>query len=135
MTTVLHLDDLPPRPGAGTGHQWLALRAALDVTAFGLNAYRAPEAGVEVIEAHDEADGDGGQQELYVVVSGRATFTLDGTDHDAPAGTLVFLPDPKVRRVAIAQEPGTTVLAVGGDPGAFTPSEWEGRWLAEQPVE
>ena len=133
---VLHLDDVPARPGAGTGHQWLALRHALDVRAFGLNAYRAPEAGVEVIEAHDEADDDGGgQQELYVVISGRARFTLDGEEVDAPAGTLVFLPDPATRRVAVAEEPGTTVLAVGARQGvAFEPSDWEAGWLEAQPV-
>jgi hypothetical protein len=133
---VLHVDDVPPRPGAGTGHEWLALRHALDVRAFGLNAYRAPEAGVEVIESHTEADDDGqGQQELYVVLSGRARFTLDGEEVDAGAGTLVFLGDPTVRRVAVAEEPGTTILAVGGQQGvAFEPSEWEARWLAKQPA-
>lgn len=132
---ILHLDDLPVRPGAGTGHEWLALRNALGVTAFGLNAYRAPEAGIEVIEDHDEADeGGGGQQEVYLVVSGRATFRLDGVSHEAPAGTFVFLPNPKTRRVAVSEEPGTTVVAIGGQPGAFAPSDWEAGWLEKQPA-
>ena len=38
----------------------------------------------------------------------------------------MHLPDPGVRRGAVAREPETTVLAVGGKPGeAFTPSAWE----------
>ena len=32
-------------------------------------------------------------------------------------GTLVFIRDPALRRVAIAEEAGTVVLAVGGEPG------------------
>lgn len=132
----LHLDDVPARPGAGTGHEWLAMRNALGVGAFGLNAYRAPRAGVEVIEAHDELDGDGGgQQELYVVLGGSATFTVGDETFPARAGSFVFIEDPALRRVATADEPGTTVLAVGARRGrSFEPSEWERRWLADQPA-
>jgi hypothetical protein len=61
-----------------------------------------------------------------VVVKGRATFTLDGQEVDAPAGTIVHLPEPGVRRTAVAREPGTAVLAVGGKRGEpFQPSPWE----------
>ena len=59
------------------------------------------------------------------MLAGRATFELDGESLDAPAGTIVFLRDPTVRRYASAAEPGTTVLAVGGKPGeAYAPSAW-----------
>src|SRR5262249_38135429 len=61
--------------------------------------------------------GAAGHEELYVVVRGRATFTLDGERVDAPAGTLVFVRDPTVRRVAIAEEEDPPVLAGGGGPG------------------
>ncbi len=65
--------------------------------------------------------------------SGRATFELDGDTLDAPAGTIVYLSDPTVRRYATAAEPGTTVLAVGGRPGeAYTPSAWEWYFEAER---
>jgi tetratricopeptide (TPR) repeat protein len=67
------------------------------------------------------------------VLAGRATFELDGERLDAPAGTIVFLRDPSVRRHATAAEPGTTVLAVGGKPGqAYTPSAWEWYFEAER---
>jgi hypothetical protein len=126
---TLHLDDVPPRPGDGNGHEWLALRHALGLRAFGINAYRAPEAGTELIEPHDE--GAGGHQELYLVLNGHATFTVDDQEIDAPAGTFVFLEDPELKRVAFAKEAGTTVLAMGG-PKQFEPSEWEGRWINKQ---
>ena len=66
-----------------------------------------------------------GQEELYVVVSGRASFALEGKEHDAPAGALVHCP-PETLRTAFAAEPGTTVLAVGATPGEpYRPSGWE----------
>ena len=52
------------------------------------------------------------------MLAGRATFTVGGEHLDAPAGTLVFLPEPATRRGAVADEDGTTVLAVGF-PGRF----------------
>jgi quercetin dioxygenase-like cupin family protein len=103
------------------------LRHALGVTAFGVNAYTGDETGDVVIERHSEP---GGAEELYAVVIGRASFTLDGETVDAPAGTLVHAP-PGVEREAVAAEPGTTVLAVGADIGkAFSPSGWESFTLA-----
>src|SRR4029450_11846105 len=64
-------------------------------------------------------------EEVYVVVSGHATFTLDGETFDAPAGTIVHVPDPAVKRGAVGER-GTTILAVGAKPGVvFTASPWE----------
>ena len=66
------------------------------------------------------------------MIVGHATFSLDGEEIDAPQGTVVFIRDPKVRRYAVAVEPGTTVLAIGGVPGAHTPSAWEWYFEAEK---
>ncbi len=51
---------------------------------------------------------------MYVVVRGRATFTVDGEDCDAPAGTAIFVADPAAHRTATAVEDATVVLAIGG---------------------
>src|SRR5215208_5454154 len=126
---TLRLDDLEPVHVAGL--HWLPLRYGLGVRAFGVNAYTAPAAGDDVIEEHTEQGL--GHEELYVVIAGRARFTLDGEPLDAPAGTVVFLPDPATRRYAIAEEPGTTVLAVGGKPGeGYEVSAWEWRFRAQR---
>src|SRR5262249_24688239 len=71
---------------------WSPIRKRLGIQAFGVNARTAREAGGRVIPEHDEAPS--GHEELYVVVSGRATFTVGGEEIDAPGGTLVFVPDP-----------------------------------------
>lgn len=107
--------------------QWFPIRAELGIGSFGINAWRAGEAGQSLIDEHDElSDAAGGQEELYVVLSGRASFTVGGETVDAPQGTLVFVRDPATKRAAKAVEPGTTVLVAGAKAGeAFTPSDWE----------
>jgi len=76
---------------------------------------------------HTEVDDSGTRhEELFFVASGRAAFTVGGETVDAPAGTFVYVPDPAVVRGATALEPGTTLVAVGGEPGkAFEISPWE----------
>ncbi len=119
---VLHLDEIEGIPVFGT-LMWKPVRKLLGVTAFGINAYTALNAGDEVVEDHTEEPS--GHEEMYVVVRGHATFTVDGEEVDAPAGTIVYLDDPKQQRHAIAKEAGTTVLAIGGKPGAHEVSAWE----------
>jgi tetratricopeptide (TPR) repeat protein len=94
------------------------VRRELGVGAFGVNAYRSVEGG-ELIREHDETGfriGNGDQQELYVVVEGKAVFNVDGEKIDAPTGTAVLV-RPESKRSAVAEEAGTTILAVGGTPG------------------
>ncbi len=102
---------------------WRPIRHHFGITSFGVNAFTAANAGDRIINEHDE--GDGGSEELYLVHSGRATFELDGERVDAPAGTLVFAP-PAIKRTAFAEEPGTTVFALGGTPGeVYQAGGWE----------
>jgi quercetin dioxygenase-like cupin family protein len=119
---VLRLDEIEGVPVFGT-LVWKPVRKPLGVTAFGINAYTAAAAGDEVVEDHTEEPS--GHEELYLVVHGHATFTVDGEEVDAPTGTIVFLDDPKQRRHAVAKEAATTVLAVGGKSGAHEISAWE----------
>jgi tetratricopeptide (TPR) repeat protein len=123
---VVRIQEIEPIPVVGGELQWRPLRRTLGIEAFGINAYTA-NAGQLVVEEHDETGaGAGHHEELYVVVVGRATFTVDGEELDAPVGTCVFLDDPKERRGARAVEDGTIVLAIGGVRGEpFKISPWE----------
>jgi tetratricopeptide (TPR) repeat protein len=120
---IARIEDLERYPIEGQdGLTWRPVRRHFDIKAFGVNAYTAEEAGQRVVEEHREENG---HEELYVIVTGRATFMLDGEEHDAPAGTLVHCP-PSTLRGAVAAEPGTTVLGIGAKPGEiFEPSGWE----------
>ena len=112
------LDELTGTDG------WAPIRKHFGVQSFGINAWTAVEAGGRLIPEHDEAPS--GHEELYVVLSGRATFRVDGDEVDAPAGTIVFVRDPAVQRGATAAEPGTSVLSAGARPGvAYRPRSWE----------
>jgi hypothetical protein len=104
---------------------WRPVRHHFGIASFGINAWSAKDAGDRIINEHDEADE---QEELYLVQSGRARFELDGEKVDAPAGTFVFA-EPGVKRTAFAEEPGTTIVVVGGTPGqAYEVSGWE-TWM------
>jgi mannose-6-phosphate isomerase-like protein (cupin superfamily) len=127
---VTRIDELERLPVLEKGDlTWRPIRRRLGVTAFGVNAYTAGDAGQPIVEEHTERTN--GHEEVYLVVTGRATFTVDGDEVDAPAGTLVHLPDPEVRRGAVAVEPGTTVVAMGARRGVpFQPSGWEASFSA-----
>jgi hypothetical protein len=120
---VAHLDEIEE---ADDGRSpWRPVRHHFGITSFGVNAWTGRDVGDRILNEHDEADEDDLQEELYLVHRGRARFELDGERVDAPAGTLVFA-RPGVRRTAFAEEPETTILAVGGTPGkAHEPSGWE----------
>jgi mannose-6-phosphate isomerase-like protein (cupin superfamily) len=119
---ILKLEEIEGIPVLGS-LVWKPVRRPLGVTAFGINAYTAVNAGDEVVEEHTEEQL--GHEEIYFVHAGHAVFTVDGEEVDAPAGTLVYLDDVSQRRHAIAKEAGTTVIAVGGVPGKHEPSAWE----------
>lgn len=118
----LSLDEIEGIPVFGS-LVWKPVRKTLGVTAFGINAYTAAKAGDELVEEHTESQL--GHEEIYAVVAGHATFTVDGEEVDAPAGTLVYLDDVAQRRSAVAKVANTTVLAIGGKPGLHEISDWE----------
>ena len=124
--SVLSINEAAAARG-GEERQNVRLRTELGIAAFGTNATRAVQAGVTVIPEHDET-GPGADQheELYLVLAGRAGFTVAGEEIDAPHGTAVFVGDPALRRSAVAKEDGTVIVAIGAPAGkAFTPTVGE----------
>jgi mannose-6-phosphate isomerase-like protein (cupin superfamily) len=119
---ILSLDDLGayPRP-QDDGPLLMPLRLRLGLKAFGANCWTA-DVGSHVVPRHEE---DSGHEELYVIVRGRATFTVGDETFGAPSGTLVHVPAGATRE-AIAEEPDTVVLVAGATPGeAFQAFGWE----------
>jgi len=110
------LDDIERRG------RMIPAREHLGIHAFGLNAFTPTDEGV-LINDHDETGS--GQEELYIVLDGHATFEIDGETVEAPAGTLLSVA-PDARRKAT----GTgTVLVVGGTPGsAYQAFDWGDAW-------
>lgn len=117
---ILSLDEIEPVPyHAREGEKLLTVERLLGYRVAGVNGWIG-DPGERLVPEHAEDE----DEELYVVVRGRATFTLDGRAVAAPAGTLVHLL-PGEERSAVSEEPGTIVLAIGAEPGkAHEPSGW-----------
>ena len=113
-------------PGAtDDGRKRFDVRRRLGITSFGIQAFSAPS-GVDVVRNHDEIVlGEAGQEELYIVLTGAATFELDGESVEVPSGSFVYV-QPTAMRKATAKDDGTTILVVGGTPGkAYEPAPQE----------
>jgi mannose-6-phosphate isomerase-like protein (cupin superfamily) len=103
------------------------IRGFLGVESFGVNAFEAHE-GELLIVPHDELGEGEQQEELYLVVEGRAQFTCDGEEVELATGEVLFA-RPGVKRQAIAMDSPTMLLIVGGRPGeAYSPPIWASDW-------
>ena len=113
---VARLDDMERR-----GRD-IPVREHLGIHSFGVNAFTPGDDNL-LINEHDEAGS--GQEELYIVLDGTATFEIDGETVDAPAGTFVFV-SPEAKRKATGEG---TILALGGTPGeAYQGIDWGEAW-------
>jgi mannose-6-phosphate isomerase-like protein (cupin superfamily) len=103
------------------------VRGFLGIGSFGANAFEAAE-GELLVVPHDELGEGEQQEELYLVVEGRARFTCDGEEIELGPGEVLFAP-PGVRREAVAAETPTMLFIAGGRPGrTYAPPIWAGDW-------
>jgi mannose-6-phosphate isomerase-like protein (cupin superfamily) len=103
------------------------VRGFLRVESFGVNAFQAHE-GELLVVPHDELGEGEQQEELYVVVAGKARFVCEGETVELEPGEVLFA-EPGVRREAVAAETPTMLLIVGGRPGEpYTPPIWANDW-------
>ena len=121
---VAHIDDMPFEEGSSPGTVWKPVRRIFSIGSFGTALARATKAGDMLTHDHDEIEAR--HEELFLIVTGHATYRVDGEEIDAPAGTFLYVPDPATVRGAVALEAGTVMFVVGGEPGAaITPSDWD----------
>jgi hypothetical protein len=113
-----HIDEI----AAEQWPYWAPVRHHFGIQTFGVNAWRGGT-GDEVIKRHTESDS--GHPELYFVLSGDAAFTVGDDEVPAPAGTMVWIEEPSLERVAVARAPDTVVLSISGGP----PSGWDTGYL------
>jgi hypothetical protein len=103
------------------------LRGFLGIESFGANAFEA-HAGELLVVPHDELGEGEQQEELYLVVEGRARFVCDGEPVELAPGEVLYA-RPGVRREAVALETPTMLFIVGGRPGqAYSPPIWASDW-------
>jgi uncharacterized cupin superfamily protein len=122
---VADVNEIPPvKPDWPA--TWKSVRHHFGITSFGVNAV-TKDAGNVLIPEHDESES--GQQEAYIVVAGRAEFTVGSDVTEAGPGTVIAVPDTSVTRSFRALEPGTRVVCVGAVPVADAPDF--GAWIGE----
>ena len=102
---VSSLDEL------GEGYGFRKVRAALGVTAFGVNAIVFPARYEGPNHFHDTQD------ELYFVHRGSATFTIDGEEHLVGEGGLVHVESTTHRAISNRTDDDLVLLIVGGKDG------------------
>jgi mannose-6-phosphate isomerase-like protein (cupin superfamily) len=106
---------------------WHAVRRHFGITSFGVNASSAP-AGEPLTVPHDETQY--GQEELYLVLEGRARFICDGEEIELGERDLLFC-RPEVHREGYALETPTVLFLVGGLPGKpYEIPTWSRDWRA-----
>ena len=116
--------------GESDDPDWHPLQYFFGLTAFGANVFVAGTEGQTLVDEHDERAS--GQEELYVVLAGEAEFELDGEKVRVARGAVVAVPEPSVRRRAVACLSGTTLLVIGAAPGCFT-TTWRASHFAGLP--
>jgi hypothetical protein len=119
---VKRLDELPLVPTDDPDDfDWYPIQHHLGLGAFGVNGFGG-DAGTTLVAEHDERESN--QEELYVVLRGAVRFALAGEEVEAEAFSLVAIPDPAVRRAAVAVEDGTLLLAIGAPAGSGFETTW-----------
>ena len=119
-----HIDEI----ASNQWPHWIPVRHHFGIETFGINLWRGRDDGT-LIPEHDHGEDD--VPELYFTVDGHATFTVDGEEVDAPAGTCLWVREASTTRTATARDPGTLVLSVGaGPPGTgYKPAGWDSHYL------
>jgi mannose-6-phosphate isomerase-like protein (cupin superfamily) len=98
-------------------------RAALDVTAFGLQVLDLPP-NLDAYPEHDHAQD--GQEEVYLVLRGSGEIEIEGERFPLDPETAVSIKSG-VRRKLWPGPDGMRVIAIGGTPGAV----YEGKGFSE----
>ena len=126
--TAANLDDI----AAEKWPYWAPIRHQFDIHAFGVDAWRGAN-GDEVIKHHQE--GAGGHEELYLVLSGHASFD-DRRRQDRRADRDIRLRrDPEAERIAFATQDGTvSSRSAAGPTASSSSSEWETESLGPSPA-
>jgi len=95
----------------GDGYGFRKVRAALGVTAFGVNGIVFPPRYEGPNHFHDTQD------ELYFVHRGTATFTFDGEEHEVGEGGIVHVESTTHRQISNRTDGELVLLVVGGSGG------------------
>ena len=115
--TVKRVEDFEAIFGGG----FRRARAGLGVSSFGLAVIDLP-ANFSRYPEHDQTHDD--QEEVYTVISGRATLHVGGEEHLLEPGVFARVGAIERRKLTTGDEPAR-ILAMGATPGKiYDPPEF-----------
>jgi glyoxylate utilization-related uncharacterized protein len=115
--TVKRVEDFEAIFGGG----FRRARAGLGVTSFGLAVIDLPP-NFSHFPEHDQTHDE--QEEVYTVLSGRATLRVGGEDHELEPGVFARVGASEKRKLITDDEPAR-VIAMGATPGKiYDPPEF-----------
>jgi mannose-6-phosphate isomerase-like protein (cupin superfamily) len=125
--TIKRTEDFEAIFGGG----FRRVRAGLGVSSFGLAVMDLPP-NFEHYPEHDQTHD--GQEEVYTVLSGRATLRVGGEDIEMEPDVWVRVGPAEKRKLITGDEP-VRVLAMGAMPGrAYEPPEFTHEGAAAPPL-
>ena len=107
--TVKRLDEFEAIFGGGMRRA----RSGLGVTSFGMQVIELPP-NADMYPEHDHTHDE--QEEVYFVLSGRATLQVAGAEHTLEPGVFARV-GPLERRKIVTGDEGARILALGATPG------------------
>jgi mannose-6-phosphate isomerase-like protein (cupin superfamily) len=113
--TLKAFDDLESYQGGG---RFRYAGKSLGVKAWGMNLLKLPAGWADYPDHDHAADG---QEEVYLVLEGRATLVAGNESFELAPGTFARV-GPAQKRKIVPGPDGVTLLALGGTPGkAYAP--------------
>jgi uncharacterized cupin superfamily protein len=109
--TVKRLDEFEAVFGGGLRR----VRAGLGVSSFGIQVIELPP-NFELYPEHNHTHD--GQEEVYTVLTGRATLRIGGKDHELEPGVFARV-GPSEKRKFVTEEEGVRILALGATPDSI----------------
>jgi mannose-6-phosphate isomerase-like protein (cupin superfamily) len=118
--TLAEIDDMEEFYGGAARR----VRAALGVTAWGMQVMTLPAHGESYTHSHGPESPEAGQEEVYVPLAGSAEL-VSGEERFALQPGVMVRVGPAVERRVVAGGEGFRFLAIGGVPGqAYSPLPW-----------
>lgn len=100
---------------------WVLVRKSLELGAFGINIVELPQGGS--IPEHHELDRD--QEEVFYVIEGAPTITIDDVDHALEPGTFARLaPEPRRTVRNDGQATARVMIISAPTTSGYTPMSW-----------
>jgi uncharacterized cupin superfamily protein len=125
--TVKRVEDFEAIFGGG----FRRVRAGLGVSSFGLAVMDLPP-NFDHFPEHDQSHD--GQEEVYTVLSGRATLKVGDEEHELEPGVFARIGASEKRKLVTGDEPAR-VLAMGAIPGkVYEPPEFSVEGASAPPM-